>query len=161
MYIRGFLQANKLLCMPLKTSICTYRVVHDFHLTSRVREKRNPSTSRSQLRQQPGVTARSSPERSRGKKKGSTITSIAPTPASHRSGDGSTARNAANVVEAGVQTSARSAGTVASLSSSRRDGRGLNGGSDSGRGPPSARTTSRSIASSAFSPTNYSTDTPR
>lgn len=144
--------------------VCVYRVVHNFNLymyiSSRVREKRSP-TSRSQPREQSGVTSRSSPERSRGKKKGSNITtSIAPAPASYRNGDGITTRRAPNTVQAGVQTSARSVGTAASLCSSREDARGLHGGSDSGRGPLSGRTTSRSHAS-VTSPTDYSTDTPR
>lgn len=128
--------------------------------TSRVHEKQNPSTSRSQLRQQSGVTPRSSSQRPREKKEGTNSTMIAPAPASCRSGDGTTARSAMSAIHAGVQTSARSVGTAASLSSSR-GARGLHGGSDSGRDPLSARTTSRSHISSAVSPTDYSTDTPR
>lgn len=130
-------------------------------VASRVQEKKGkPPTSRSQSRQQSGVTARSSSERSGDKDKEVNPANTPPAAPSHRSGEGSTARSAASATQAGSQTSTRSAATAASLSSSR-DARGPHGGSDSGRGPLSARTTSRSHASSAVSPTDYTTDTPR
>lgn len=121
--------------------------------SARARKERASSTSRSQHRQQHCGTTRPPSARSRERKEGLNSSSAAPVKATSRS----TARSD---IQAGARTSARSAGTTASFSSTT-NGRGSQA-SDSGRGPLSARTTSRSLTSSAVvSLTDCSTDTPR
>ncbi|CAM9941775.1 unnamed protein product, partial [Ectocarpus fasciculatus] len=111
------------------------------------------------LQQRKGTPRRSPQRTNRPPKEGERIpaTTAAPAPVSYRSGGGGTNRTARHE-EPGA--SARSAGTAASICSSK-GGRGLQA-SYCGSGVPSARTTSRSLTSSAaVSLTDYSTDTPR
>lgn len=135
------------ICAPFLTWL-----TRSLHL-ARARKERASSTSRSQHRQQRDGTKRPPSAKSRERKEGINSSTAAPVTATSRS----TARIDP---QEGVRTSARSAGTAASFSSST-NGRGLPA-LDSGRGPLSARTTPRSLTSSAnVSFTDYSTDTPR
>ncbi|CAN0010572.1 unnamed protein product, partial [Scytosiphon promiscuus] len=100
--------------------------------------------------------------KSRAKERGAHTTDVStPAPRSRGSGGGTTARSTRSALEAGVQTSARSLGSLQSSSSSRREGGLLEQRSDSAKGGSSARRTSRSFGGDVDSLTDYSTDTPR